>query len=283
VGILSLLGLSFAEKRNLPKNRRAFLPPITFPDAEKVNANEIFKFIFRGAFPALSQHNAPPLEVYYNSYLQTYLDRDLKEMYNISNLSAFHTFLQLCAARTGQILNYSDLARDAGISVNAAREWTGILETSGQIYLLRPYFSNISKRLIKSPKLYFLDTGLAAYLTKWKTPEILSGGAMAGAFFETFVVGEIIKSYLFRGQEPPVYYFRDKERHEVDVLIEANNILYPVEIKMSSAINSPDLAGINYLRKLKSVASGKGAVISLSPNHLPADRNNDIVPVWLIN
>ncbi|MDI6755766.1 MAG: DUF4143 domain-containing protein, partial [Thermodesulfobacteriota bacterium] len=235
-----------------------------------------------GGFPLLSHKNPPPLEIFYNSYLQTYIDRDLRDIFNVSKIATFHKFLQLCAARTGQMLNYSDLARDADISVHAAKEWINILVASSQIYLLEPYYRNFSKRMIKAPKLYFLDTGLAAYLTRWKTAETLAGGAMAGAFFETHVVGEIIKSYWFRGEQAPLYYYRDKEGHEVDLIIESEGKLYPIEIKLSSKVEGSDLKNIKYLsKKLKNI--GKGAVISLSPHPLPLDRKNEIIPAFLIS
>lgn len=277
VGILSLLGFSRAEIAREKRTREIFF----FSDQLKINKKRpaplsVFDLMHRGFFPALWKRDAPPWQTFYNSYLQTYVDRDLREMFSVSKISTFHTFLQLCAARTGQILNYSDLARDCGISVHSAIEWLGILENSMLIYLLHPYATNISKRLIKSQKIYFLDTGFAAYLTKWNTPETLEHGAMAGAFFETFVISEIIKSFLYRGEEPPITFFRDKEGHEVDVLIEKNNVLYPVEIKMKASISEQDFAGIEYFRKKYSRAK-KGYVVCLSRKNTPFDRNNTIV------
>lgn len=278
VGILKLLGFSMAELEKTKKSKNAFLPKLQAVESGINDPVKIFKFIFRGCFPALYGKNAPDIELFYNSYLQTYIDRDLKDIFHVSKISDFHKFLQLCAARTGQILNYSDLARDAGISVHAAKEWIGILESSMQIYLLRPYYKNISKRLIKAPKLYFLDTGLAAFLTKWKTPATLMNGAMAGAFFETFAITEIIKSYLYRGEEPPIYYFRDKEGHEVDLVIEKNGEIYPVEIKIASRIMQDDIKNINYLRgKIPNIK--QGSIVCFSNKHLPIDRKTSIVPV----
>lgn len=282
VGILSLLGFSMSEEKKIIKCKLPFLPTRSPRFYERSDLRSVFHRIFRGFFPSLTKRNAPEIERFFNSYVQTYLDRDLRDIFNVSHLSTFHVFLQLCAARTGQILNYSTLARDAGVSVHAAREWIHILETSMQIYLLRPYYRNVSKRIIKSPKLYFLDTGLAAFLTKWKSPDSLMSGAMAGAFFETYVVGEIIKSYLYRGEEPPLYYFRDKEHHEVDILIERNNVIYPIEIKMSSRVNESEINNIMYLRK-KIPNVEKGAVICLAKDPLPIDRIHDAIPVGMIS
>ncbi|MFA4857901.1 MAG: ATP-binding protein [Candidatus Margulisiibacteriota bacterium] len=282
VGIVNLLGFSLAEERELPLLSHPFLPGKTLIKVLPLNATKLFKRILRGAFPALSQKDAPPLTAFYNSYLQTYIDRDLRDIFSVSKITDFHRFLSLCAARTGQILNYSELAKDAGISVHAAREWINILEASFQIILLQPYYKNLSKRSIKAPKIYFLDTGLAAYLTKWKTAETLFSSTMAGQFLETFVVAEIIKSYWLRGEEAPLYYCRDKEGHEIDLLIEAEGKIYPVEIKLASRIQNNDIKNINYLRKkIKGIATG--AIISLNPNHQPFDRQNEMVPASLIS
>lgn len=281
VGIINLLGFSLAEELERPKTKHPFFPGQKLPGAKAQKAPDIFNRILKGSFPALTHKNPPPLEIFYGSYLQTYIDRDLRDIFNVSKIADFHKFLQLCAARTGQMLNLSDLARDADISVHAAKEWINILAASFQIFILEPYYRNVSKRMIKAPKLYFLDTGLAAYLTKWKTAETIASGNMAGAFFETLVVSEIIKSYWNRGEQAPIYYFRDKENHEIDLLIERNGKLYPIEIKLGSRINSKDLNNIEYLHK-KIPELGKGAIISLSPHNLPIDGNNEIIPAGLI-
>lgn len=285
VGIVYLPGFSLAELKKRPKTKWPFhraLPLQKNKDFIPLSAPELFKQIFRGFFPALHARPAPPLETFYNSYIQTYLDRDLRDIFQVAKISEFHKFLQLCAARTGQALNLSELARDAAISVHAAKEWIGILEAGMQIYLLPPYYENISKRLIKAPKLYFLDTGLASYLTQWKTPETLMNGAMAGAMFETFAVSEIIKSYLARGQQPPLYYFRDKEGHEVDILIEREGILYPIEIKMASVIHGDDLRGIQYLRQ-KWPSVGPGTLVCLYSRNTAWDRENALFPASFIS
>ncbi|MBI5399011.1 ATP-binding protein [Candidatus Saganbacteria bacterium] len=283
IGILNLAGFSLAEDLELAPPQQPFLPSrINNEKIKALSANDIFKVIHRGSFPVLTHKNPPPLEIFYNSFLQTYIDRDLKELFHVSKITSFNKFIQLCAARTGQILNYSDLARDADISVHAAQEWLNVLISSFQVYLLEPYYKNISKRMIKAPKLYFWDTGLAAYLTRWKTPETLFSGAMAGAFFENFVVSEIMKSYWHRGETPPVYYLRDKEGHEVDLIIERDNVLYPVEIKMSGSVQEKYLRNIKYYRE-KISNMGRGAIVSLTQNHLPLDREEDLIPVTLIN
>lgn len=285
VGILNLLGFSCAEENLIKKQGIPFdlenFNKIGF--AEKFSVQQLFKTIHRGSFPALVNNPKQDLEFFYNSYLQTYLDRDLRDIFGVQKLSEFRVFLQLCAARTGQLLNFSELARDAGVSVHAAKEWIQILEGTSQIYLLRPYYKNISKRLIKAPKLYFLDTGLAAFLTKWQSAETLFNGAMAGPIFETFVVSEIIKSYFYRGKQPPLYYYRDKEGREIDLLIEEEDKLVPIEIKRAMNITDDDVRHIKYFQKNIRESSGKGAVICLDKALRPFDRNIQIVPVGCIS
>jgi predicted AAA+ superfamily ATPase len=279
VGIISLLPLSWAEIRRNKRSRKSFLPTSARKALNsKIDINTTFTHILRGSFPAFYRDNAPNPKRFYSSYVQTYLDRDIRDIFGIAKMETFHRFLELIAARTGQILNHSDLARDANISVPTAVEWISILENTMQIYLLRPYHSNFSKRLIKTPKLYFLDTGLAAYLTKWDSAEALRDSAMAGAFFETFVVSEIIKSYLFRGIEPPLHFFRDKEGHEIDLLIEKNQKLYPVEIKMASRI-TPDHARHIYYLKKRNRKVAEGAIIGLVPHSGMLEREIEILPV----
>jgi len=278
VAILSLLGLSFAEINKEKYCKEAFDLYQKSSISASPDINIIFKHIHKGSFPALWADPSKNIEIFFNSYLQTYLDRDLRELFKIGKINAFHKFLQLCAARTGQILNYSDLANNADISVNTAKEWISILESSMLIYLLKPYYKNLSKRIIKSPKLYFLDTGLAAYLANWTSAENLMNGHMSGAFFETFVVSEVVKSYLFRGKIAPIYYFRDKEKHEIDLIIEKDNKCYPIEIKIASLIQKKHLSNIKYFRKTTEQALN-GAIISLAPERMPFDYDDEIIPV----
>lgn len=285
VGILNLLGFSMAEENLIKKQKESF-GLANFGNRkfskENFSVRQLFSTIHRGSFPALVNNKNQNLEFFYNSYLQTYLDRDLRDIFGVQKLSEFHVFLQLCAARTGQILNISELARDAGVSVHAAKEWIQILEGTSQIYLLRPYYKNISKRLIKAPKLYFLDTGLAAFLTKWQSPETLFNGAMAGPIFETFVISEVIKSYFFRGKQPPIYYYRDKEGREIDLLIEKEDKLIPIEIKKAINIRDDDVKHIRYFQK-NVENSSNGAVICLDQEMRLFDRNIKIVPAGIIN
>lgn len=277
VAILNVLGLSMAEKK---KDRKAKNYPFggKYRNPKLI---DLFKEIFIGGFPIFQLNNAPNREVYFNSYIQTYLDRDLVGIFGISKISEFNRFIQVCAARTGQVLNISDLARDSGVSVTTAIEWIGILENTMQIYLLKPYYPNITKRIIKSPKLYFLDTGLVSYLTKWGSPQTLEAGAMRGALFETYIISEIIKSYIFRGKEPSIYYLRDKEGHEVDLVIEDNG-LHLVEIKLSAAIKEDFSLGMNYFAKKSDKFISK-SVISFVENKIETQNKVNYIPYTIIN
>lgn len=282
VAILKLGGISLSEETGektigllniLEKNR---LPT----KLSKPKIAELFSRIVRGSFPKLIGKKVLPVETFYGSYVQTYIDRDLRDLIRVGSLSSFEKFIRLCAARTAQILNLSDFARDSDITVNTAKEWLSILEASGHVFLLRPYYKNISKRLIKAPKLYFLDTGLVCYLTGWKDPKITMNGAMAGALFETYVFSEIIKSFWNQGIEPPVWYYRTKEKEEIDIIIDLNGKIYPIEIKLSSKITDSDLRGINSLIKTK-IPIGKALFINSSVSSYPIREGIDAFP-WTI-
>lgn len=251
VAILTLLGLSQREI-NQKIQESPFLPSnIQKMQSVEIDPIDIFSIIQNGAYPALySKNNKPNLDIFYNSYIQTYIDRDITQMYGIEKIMEYHKLLQVCAGRSGQLLNMSDISKDIGVSVSTIKDWLSILEQTMQIYLLKPHSNNLNQREIKLPKLYFLDTGLASYLTKWKTPETLMNGHYAGAYFETFVISEIIKSYLNHGIEPPLYYFRDKEKHEIDLIIEKNGIIYPIEIKLASTIKNNHISNIKYYKKI---------------------------------
>jgi len=271
VAILNILGLSRNEKRLKKINEKIF---------DKPGVRGVFKEIFEGSYPIFQSKDAPNRDIYYNSYIQTYLDRDLSGIFGINKTSEFNRFLQVCAARTGQVLNISDLARDCGISPVTATEWINILENTMQIYLLRPYYPNVTKRIIKAPKIYFLDTGLAAYLTKWNSPENLRAGSMAGAMYETFVVGEVIKKYIFQGRIPPIYYLRDKEGHEVDLVVEDGG-LHLFEIKLSVSIKVESHQGLNYFANTSNKFVSKN-IISLIEKPMSTADGVGYIPYTLI-
>jgi predicted AAA+ superfamily ATPase len=205
----------------------------------------------------------------------------VKDFYEVEKPLQFFEFLSVVAAQTGQFLNYSSLARDVGINAKTAQTWMGILERSGLVYLLHPYYQNITKRITKTPKMYFLDTGLCAYLTKWVTPETLMAGSMAGAILETYVVGEILKSYYNNGEEPAMYFYRDTDQREIDIIFEENGALYPVEVKKTATPSYGDYSSFKQLSKLGKKI-GLGAVICLRPERIPLSHEIVSIPVWEI-
>lgn len=285
VGIVHLLGLSQAEISSRPSH--PFLPTKTFLSANREVARRgglahVFTAIQKGGFPALiAGDNPPDLEQFYSSYVQTYLQRDIKDLSQVGDELAFLRFLTATAARTGRMLEYADLARDIGISQPTAKKWLSLLITSGIVALVEPWHSNMLTRMIKAPKLYFLDTGLAVYLTRWTTAQALEAGAMAGPFFETFVVSEIMKSWYNAGKSPPLFYYRDKDRNEIDLILVADGQLHPVEIKKSA---NPGKDAIAAFRLLAAAGKpiGSGAVICCASEYLPLDAKNSIVPWWMV-
>lgn len=282
VGIVSLLGFSLSEELGPPYPEHPF-SPLNLPSEPSINLDTatLFAKIFRGSFPALVSGEAQDRVRFYSSYVQTYIERDVSLLFGVEKLEQFHRFLTLVCSRTSQVLNMSSLAADASVSVKTVTSWLSILESTGLVYLLRPYFRNFNKRMIRSPKLYVLDTGLIAYLTQWQSPETLMLGAMAGAMFETYVISEILKSYLFRGYEAPIYFYRDKEKKEVDVLFDIGGSLYPLEIKMTANVRPEDLASMRHLANVYGNV-GQGTVVSAYPQLLMLDRHTTSVPAWYI-
>lgn len=283
VAVINMLGLSNSEIKG--NDFDAFKPNTDelikrAKSADKQSLHEVFKRIHKGSMPALYESDND-IEMYYSSYVTTYLERDIRDLIQVGDLSSFLRFLTCCAARTSKMLNYAEIAKDVGITAPTAKTWMSLLISSGIITLVEPYHNNALKRIIKAPNIYFLDTGLCAYLTRWTNPEALEVSAMSGAFFETYVVSEIIKSYLNVGRKPPIYYYRDSDKKEIDLIIEENGILYPIEIKKSS---NPKRDAIRHFKVLKNkgLEVGEGAVISLVNDVIPIDKDNNMVPVWLV-
>lgn len=234
-----------------------------------VKPKNIWEYIHRGGYPGV-QDATVDWQMYFSSYVKTYLERDVRELSAVQDLDAFRKFMIACAARTGEILNYSNIAGEIGKDADTVKRWLSILEASGIIYLLEPYTASVLKRAIKTPKLYFRDTGLAAYLTRWLTVETLANGAMSGAFFETFVISEILKSYANRGLDYRYFvsYYRGRDlksttESEIDFIIEENGILYPVEIKQSSKPKADMTAAFQLLDTIPEKRRGMGAVVCL--------------------
>jgi hypothetical protein len=216
----------------------------------------IEELLFKGLYPPIYDRRIPPTN-WYSNYVLTYIERDVRQMINVHDLSAFQRFVRMCAARTGQLLNLSSLAIDCGITHNTAKAWLSVLEASYIVFLLRPYFQNINKRLIKTPKLYFYDTGLAAWLMGIHESNLLAIHAMRGALFETWTIGELLKNRLNRGLPSNLFFFRDNVGNEVDVVLEEGGQLTPIEIKSGETITGDYFTGLTYWTKLPLKTSGK--------------------------
>jgi predicted AAA+ superfamily ATPase len=253
------------------------------PGAVPADLQALYTAIWRGSYPALVAQPSMSRDLFYSSYLQTYLQRDVRDLARVGDQSAFLRLLRAAAARTAQLLNMAELARDADVAPNTAKSWLAVLEASGVVSLLQPWHTNLSKRLVKTPKLHFLDTGLAAYLTQWSSPETLQAGAMGGAIFESWVYGEILRSHSHAASTAPMYYFRDKDQREVDLLIEADGLLHPVECKRSASPGRDVLAGMRALANA-GARVGPGAVVCMvaEPVPLQAQPRVTALPAWVL-
>ena len=280
VGILNLLGLSLREIKEINFNK-PFIPTQEYLEKkEKVNKeisyDEIWDIIYKGSMPVLYKEQND-IEMFYAMYVSTYIERDVRSLTQVGDTISFLKFMTALASRIGQLLNLNSIANEIGISIPTAQRWLSILVSSNIIYILEPYYNNIMKRAVKTPKIYFLDTGLAAYLTKWKTKEVLESGTMAGNFFENFVIVEIIKSFYNSGElRPPVYFYRDKEKREIDLIIEQNGKLYPIEIKKTAKPTKEMINNFKVLENVKEV--GEGAIICMYDKLLDLDEKNKIIP-----
>ena len=284
IGLITLLGYSLREIKNVDFNI-PFIPTEKYFAERKqtlteIEYGEIWNIIHRGSMPELCENLDFDWQMFYGAYLRTYIERDVRELTEIGDAVKFSKFMVAVAAMTGNLLNLASLARDVGISQPTAERWISILVASNIVYLLQPYSNNITKRVIKTPKVYFLDTGLAAYLTKWNTSDVLKNGAMAGAFFESFVVSEIIKSYYNKGVlEPPIYFYRDKDMNEIDLIIEDAGVLHPIEIKKHADPSKQDIKAFKLLDKIPNISRGEGGVVCLYDNLISLTDMDRIIPI----
>ncbi len=284
VAVLSMTSLSQAEICNgkmEPFTIEMEALTVRGKERKKADTRDIFERIFRGSMPAVVSGQNSNSQIFYSSYLSTYIERDVKELSDAIDSLKFLHFITAVAARCGQMLNVADIARDADINQKQAKDWLGILETLGIIFYLHPYSNNLLKRLVKTPKLYFYDTGLICYLTKWSSAETLESGAMNGAILENYVVAEIMKTYLNSGKEPFMYYYRDKDAKEIDIVLEHDGVINPIEIKKSSNPGT-ELIKVFELLDKSSTSRSKGAVICMKPELSAIDRENYVVPIWMI-
>jgi predicted AAA+ superfamily ATPase len=281
------MGLSLRERCGVTF-REPFLPTDEYfrdraTDKTDIDYDDVWEMVHRGSFPELCANSIFDWQMFYAGHVSTYIERDVRDLTQVGDEVKFIQFMTVAASLTGQLLNMTSLARDVGISQPTAGRWLSILVTSNLIYLLQPYHNNITKRTVKTPKLYFLDTGLAAYLTRWSTVDVLKNGAMAGAFFESFVIGEIIKSYANRGiLNIPLYFYRDRDGNEIDLLIEEGGTLYPIEIKKHADPQKSDVEKFYILDKIPMAKRGQGGVICMYDNLVTLSGNDKSIPITML-
>ena len=266
--ILRLLPLSFREALGSPD---ALMPWENHKRRRSVHVSSesLWHQLLRGNYPELAVEPQRDFRLWHGSYMQTYLERDVRLVRQVGDLAVFQNFLRSLAARSGQLVNLSDISRDLGAAVNTLKIWLSILEASHQVVVLRPYFANVGKRLVKTPKVYFTDTGTLCYLAGLKDPGHAAAGPLGGAIFETAVLSEIIKTFVHRGDEPEVYFWRTSTGSEVDLILNVGGRLIPIEVKLSATLH-PSMAGsILAFQKDIGKEAEAGFVIHPGGNRLP--------------
>ncbi|MDR1196000.1 MAG: ATP-binding protein [Endomicrobium sp.] len=285
IAIVDLLGLSYQETIGKPKKSKPFWP-YEIDMNEKVTKRtvlDVYKDIWNGSFPEFITNPAMGRDKFFSSYMQTYLERDVRDYQGTTDELKFYKFVRAVAVRTGNLINYEDLARDCDIDRRTVQKWLDTLQASGLVYLLAPYSSNLTSRITKTPKLYFLDTGLACFLANIDSPEVLEASYLNGAMLETYAICEILKSFWHNGEDARnMYFYRDSNKKEIDLILEKNMTLYPIEIKKTTSPDSNDYANFRILDHFKKTV-GKGALLCLSPEIMPTPKKNvTILPVWQI-
>lgn len=288
VGIIDLQGLS-ANEINGMDNTDPFLPEVgelfkRMNNAKKQSLKELYKLIWQGSMPAMYNGGEQDWQSYYASYVQTFLQRDVMKLLQINDEMVFFRFLCAAAGQTGKMINYAELAKAAEISAPTAKQWIKTLEAAGIIYLLQPFMPPGAKYIVKAPKLYFFDTGLAAYLTRWLNADALEAGAASGEFFETWVVTEIYKSYANKGIVPPLYYLRNFNGKEIELIIWQNGTAYPIAVK-KSAYPSKAIKTFAILEPVSADAKiqiGAGGIVCLIDDLLPASDSLYYIPAWVL-
>ena len=296
-GIVQMQGLSSAEiDGRHPGAFEIDIPKLTerMSAARPMTVTEVFERIYRGSMPRLYELESINRELYYESYLDSYLSRDIRDLDQVADESAYMRFIRIVAARTATNVNYEALAQEAGVTAPTAKRWLSLLISCGIVALIEPYYNNALKRILKAPRMYFLDTGLCAHLMGWGSARVLESSAMSGEFFETWVVAEIYKSYLNAGKRPPLYFYRDSNKKEIDLILYQNGTVNPIEIK-KSAMPSNATKNFFVLRPIESgsesvesgtahlkTSIGTGAVVCLASDLIPIDRKNWYIPAWCI-
>lgn len=276
VGIVNLNSFTYSE---IVKNENKDLfNPDKLKKVAKIEVNDLFEIIFKGGMPEFYDNPKIDRNLYFQNYINTYIEKDVRELIEIGKLEEFKKFMVSIASRIGEQLNYSDISKDCGVSVPTIISWMSVLVSSGLVYLLEPYMSSQLKRMTHIPKIYFMDTGLAAYLAGWESARDLQLSSTSGHYLENFVICEIIKSYNARGIKPNLSYYRDKEKHEIDLVFYKNNKLYPFEIKKTASPNSSMISSFKYLENSKKEIA-TGGIICLYDNLMKMDEKNYIIPI----
>ncbi len=275
-GIIKLNSFTYSElKETLPKQ---IFDPDNYQNQEPIDINNLFEHIYKGGMPELNLKKNMNREMFFESYLSTYIERDVKALTQVGNEYAFRQFMVAIATRTGEQLNYSNISKEVGISDVTVKKWLSILITSGLIYLLEPYKSSKLKRITHIPKIIFMDTGLCSYLAGWENARALQLSSNAGHYLETFIISEIVKSYNAKGMSPNISYYRDKDKNEIDLVFFKNNKLYPFEIKKTS---TPTVAMIKNFKFLENTDKeiGAGGIICCYDHLMHIDTKNYIIPI----
>ena len=285
VAILHMSGLSqheiYGSREALPLTIDLQALKARKAEGQATDLKGMYERIWRGSLPGYVSGKFKDRNVFYSSYIQTYINRDVSELLEPVDKLLFQDFIRAAACRAGQMLNIHDIAQDVGVSDDTAKRWLQVLEKSDVIFYLRPYSNNLLKRTVKTPKLYFFDTGLVAYLTKYTTPEILQNGAINGAILENYVVAEIRKSYANVAEEALLWYYRDTRSNEIDMILEQDGRLNPLEIKRSVNPGNQLVKAFEVLDK-GAVPRGKGAILCMRPELTAVDADNYIVPIWML-
>lgn len=276
--ILRLLPLSQREAGGQPEAPLPWESDELFSSPSPVSYHELWKEFIRGGYPELTAKPRRDINLWQASYIQTYLERDVRTLRQVGDLTQFQTFLRILAARSAQLLNLTDIARDIGIAVNTAKAWLSVLEATYQVFILRPYFANVGKRLVKSPKVYFMDTGTLCYLAGLKDPEHAAAGPMGGAIMETAVLSEIIKTLTHRGIDPRIHFWRTTAGTEVDIVVEAGAKLVPIEVKLSATPRIPMASAVKTFQKDLGAKALQGYVVHPGDITLPLGSKVKALP-----
>lgn len=279
VRIIEMPGLSLREIAGDAGSPRPYVPA-QISGTTRTASIDIWSVIHRGSMPEL-QDASIDWDSFYSGYVAAYLERDVRDLLTVKDESKFYSFMVACAARSGQLFNASDIGSAIGVDHKTVKAWLSVLQASNIVRIVEPFWPNVDKRLTKTPKIYFMDTGLVCHLTRWTTPEQLRNGAVAGHVFETFVVSEVLKSYMNAGANlRDVWFYRDSKKREVDLVIQEGHVLHPVEVKTAATVGADAVKNFDYIAKLSGYEMGFGHVICQTPEPYPVTRDVQAISVW---